>query len=91
MTLEEFLPLLSDGTWQINESKEVRCGPHCPITYVAKKLTGTTWGTWEFDKAGPAIELDKTLISEIISAADNFATSFQGLRAKLLEACGLSE
>ncbi len=91
MTLEEFLPLLSDGTWQLNGLKEVRCGDYCPITYVAKKLTGTSWPTWDFDKAGPAIELTEDLISDILSAADDFATSRKNLRAKLLEACGLSE
>lgn len=92
MTLDEFLPLLSDGNWELDGS-DIRCGTFCPVTYVAHKLTGKEWKEYQFDSAGDAINLDRYLLSDIVCAADAFLNipERKEIRKKLLEACKLKE
>ncbi|MCI0560231.1 MAG: hypothetical protein MN733_17220 [Nitrososphaera sp.] len=81
-------------TWEIDTHKSIRghepFSNHvfCPLTAVAWKHLGQTFGVSQFSMAGAALYLENDLIMDIAHGADN-TESWQLIREELLAALGL--
>jgi hypothetical protein len=56
----------------------------CPITAVARAVTGKIYFLSEFYKAGAAIGLDRPTIRQIVAAADGYENASSEIRRELL-------
>ncbi len=94
MDLDTFLSKLSEVNWTLmSEDKLTYVADQrsfCPITYVALRETGKSFTICQYDEAAKEIKLDTGLMLDIVEAADNSIHHKPELRAKLLEACGIS-
>lgn len=89
MTLDKFLAALAKTPrdWSIVYGREIRRGINCcPVTAVEDNHL--TCGN--VDVAGEALDLNEGTITDIVEASDHIKARPE-LRARLLEACGLSE
>ena len=95
MMVDEFLSLLASSPrdWRLEQGKirrGLREDSDCPITAVARMLVGMSVpASGGVNRAANALDLDGSLISQIVAASDNLEIADPLVRLCLLEACGL--
>ena len=75
--------------WRIRPGNELRCGGRCPITYMAMKEHGLSYGVGEWEQAAAELGLEDD--HQIVDAADKIPGHDKVLRKNLLAACGVTE
>ena len=93
LTLDGFIQKLRETPrdWSVTFGGLIRRQGHCPISACA----GDAYSALTFRKAAKAIGLSDLLAGRIVDSADNWSRSSgawfdPALRAKLLDACGLT-
>jgi hypothetical protein len=71
------------GAIQLHDSEGKQ---YCPVTGVAHYKNGETYNISKFFVAGASLGLDESLVSDIVSAADNELYCDDKIRRTLLEA-----
>ena len=79
----KFIPRIGHNTCiELKDEKGLRL--FCPLTAVAKDLTGKTYHMSDFQKAGKELGLRRNTINEIANAADIYPNCKQIVRKELL-------
>lgn len=92
MTIREFCKLLRKYSkktqWHLR-GKIIRsgCNNFCPITFVAKQVTGIKYSVFDYENAGEKIGLTRRESLDIAKSADNLGD--KKIRKSLLKALDL--
>ena len=101
MTLDEFIKLLekTPREWGFSDISRIpnsirifngaRNKTYCPITFVAKMITGTDYDIGYFHDAGKSLNLSNSTINLIVNSADTEEYERDSIRPRLMRACGL--